>query len=92
MLKSVKFGAHAFDRLIQRSCQYGLSWREARDRVFETIKTGKKSKRKHKSRIRGRTTYYRYFNDNLSFYVICKENIGVNKKYLIKTVIIEQGR
>lgn len=93
MLKSIKFEAHALIRLTQRSARYGLSHEEAKERVIETIKAGKKSQRKHKSRIRRRTAYYRYFSDNLSFYVICKENkFGMGKKYIVKTVIIEKGR
>ncbi|MEK6972469.1 MAG: hypothetical protein AABW72_00315 [archaeon] len=93
MLESIKFEAHALMRLRQRSCQYGLSFQEARKRIIETIKTRNRTKKKHIAKTMWYVTYYRYFSDNLSFYVICKENkFGVNKKYLIKTIIIEYGR
>ncbi|PIU21881.1 MAG: hypothetical protein COT15_00050 [Candidatus Diapherotrites archaeon CG08_land_8_20_14_0_20_34_12] len=93
MLEGIKFEAHAFARLIQRSCQYGLSWREARERIIETIRNGKESKRKHLSKKREHKTYCKYFADNLSFYVICKEKkFSEYKKYWVKTVIIETGR
>lgn len=76
---------HALFRLIERGQKFGLSYFEARERAFKTVKRGRVAKRKHKSKL----TYYHYFQDNLSFYVICGK---VGNKVLIKSVIIEEGR
>lgn len=77
--------------MLERGSKFGLSYYETKDRAFSTAKLGKKSKRKHKS---GKNkTYYCYFKDNLSFYVICQERDFDNYvKCLIRTVIIEEGR
>ncbi|MBI4918304.1 hypothetical protein HY837_00100 [archaeon] len=82
---------HAFFRMIERGAQLGLDYLETKNRAFQTIKNGKKSNRKHLSR--NHFTYYFYFNDNLSFYVICQERENrLFTNILIKTVIIEYGR
>jgi len=82
---------HAFFRILERGSEFGLSYYEIKDRVFKTVRLGKLAKRKHLSRKN--KTYYQYFKDNLSFYVICQEGEFEDYiKYLIKTVIIEKGR
>lgn len=83
---------HAFFRLIQRAEKHGLSYEEAEERAFSTVKKGKLSKRKHLPQKKEDLTFYNYFQDNLSFYVICKEKINKVKKIKIKTVIIEEGK
>lgn len=93
MNKIVEFEVHAWIRLLQRASLYGLTYVDARNRVIETVKLGKESKRKHLARHGGNKTYHKYFADNLSFYVICKEKVfRENREYWIKTVIIEEGR
>lgn len=73
--------------MLERGLKYGLDYYETKDRAYTTIRTGKIANRKHSS---GRySTYYRYFNDNMSFYVICRE---LRNQVLIKTVIIEEGK
>ncbi len=82
---------HAFFRMLERGAQFGLEYYETKDRAFKTIKNGKKSNRKHLSNKH--VTYCSYFNDNLSFYVVCREKEDLCYKWvLIKTVIIENGR
>ncbi len=83
---------HAFFRLIQRAEVYGLGYEEARERTFSTVKNGKSARRKHLPKEMGDKTYYNYFNDNLAFYVVCKEKINKVRMVKIKTVIIEEGR
>ncbi|MEK6939458.1 MAG: hypothetical protein AABX31_01905 [Nanoarchaeota archaeon] len=89
--KIIDIEAHAFFRLMERGTQFGLSFEETKERSFNAVRNGKLSVRKHKSR-KGKT-YYHYFNDNLSFYVMCQEREYDDYiKVLIKTVIIEEGR
>ncbi len=83
--------AHAFLRMLERGAKYGLDYYECKDRAFKTVRLKNLAKRKHLSKIY--KTYYNYFKDNLSFYVICQEkDCGEFIKVLIKTVIIEKGR
>ena len=89
--KIIAFEEHAFYRMIKRCPQFGLNYYEAREQVLQTIKTGQLSIRKHISNKFN--TYYHYFNNNLSFYVICQEvEYEDHIKCLIKTVIVEVGR
>lgn len=85
MIYLIIIKTHALFRLVERGQKFGLNYFEARERAFQTVRRGKISKRKHKSRL----TYYHYFPDNLSLYVICEK---VGNKILIKSVIIEKGR
>lgn len=83
--------AHSFFRMLERGSKFGLNYYETKEKAFETVKSGRLVKRKHLSKKH--KTYYRYFKDNLSFYVICQEKEFENYiKVLIKTVIIERGR
>jgi|SRR3989338_1724827 len=89
--KDVDINAHALCRMIERGSQFGLSFYETRERVHQVICHGSVAKRKHRSR--NCVTYYSYFPDNLSFYVICEERQRTNGiQILVRTVIIEEGR
>lgn len=89
--KIIDIDAHVFLRMLERGAKHGLSYYECKDRAFKTVRIGNSAKRKHLSK--NYKTYYSYFKDNLSFYVICQER-AYDKfiKVLIKTVIIEKGR
>jgi len=77
--------------MLERGSEFGLDYYETKDRAFKTVRLGKLAKRKHLSKKC--KTYYQYFKDNLSFYVICQEKEFEDYiKYLIRTVIIEKGR
>lgn len=73
--------------MIERGQKYGLEYHETKERAFKAVRAGRLAARKHLSRQH--KTYHAYFNDNLSFYVICLEQ---GNKVLIKTVIIEEGK
>lgn len=73
--------------MIERGQRYGLDYTETKKRAFAAVRSGRLAARKHLSRQH--KTHHAYFNDNLSFYVICLEK---NNKILIKTVIIEEGK
>ena len=89
--KIIEIEAHSFLRMLERGVKYGLSYYECKDRAFKTVRLGNLAQRKHLSR--NNITYYNYFSDGLSFYVICHEkDCGKFMKALIKTVIIEKGR
>ena len=89
--KIIDIEAHAFLRMLERGTQFGLDHYETKERAFRAVRIGNKSKRKHLSKRN--LTYYHYFKDNLSFYVICKEKeFDDYIKVLIKTIIIEEGR
>ena len=91
MKKIIDIDAHALFRALERGMQFGLSYYETKDRAFTTVRAEKQAKRKHRSR-KG-ITYYHYFHDNVSFYVICRERTYEKyQKLLIKTIIIEEGR
>lgn len=87
----IEIEAHAFLRMLDRASQYGFNYYECKERAFETVRLGKLAQIKHLSRHY--ETYYKYFRDNISFYVVCqtREFEGFTK-ILIKTVIIEKGR
>ena len=89
--KVIEIEAHAFLRMLERGAKYGLNYYECKDMAFKTVRLGSLAKKKHLSR--NNVTYYNYFKDNLSFYVICQEK-GFDEfiKVLIKSVIIEKGR
>ncbi len=87
----IDFDPHALYRLYERGSQFGLDPYEAQRRAQETILSGQFASRKHLSKIH--RTYYRYFSDNLSFYVVCKEiDLDEPTTHLVKTIIIERGR
>ena len=89
--KIVDIETHAFFRMVERGSKFGLDYYETKHRAFGTARLGKLSKRKHLSKRD--KTYYHYFKDNLSFYVICQEKEFEDYiKCLIRTVIIERGR
>lgn len=89
--KIIDIESHAFFRMLERGYEFGLNYYETKDRAFKTVKLGKLAKRKHLSREN--KTYYQYFKDNLSFYVICQEREFEDYiNCLIRTVIIEEGR
>lgn len=90
-LKIIDIEAHAFFRMLERGSEFGLDYYETKERAFKTAGLGKKAKRKHISKEN--ITYCCYFEDNLTFYVICQEKeFERYVKCLIKTVIIEEGR
>ena len=89
--KIIDIEAHALFRALERGPRFGLNYYETKERAFNTIRIGRLAKRKHLSKRF--KTYYMYFNDNLSFYVICQEEeFDKYAKCLIRTVIIEEGR
>lgn len=89
--KIIDIEAHAFLRLMERSTKHGIFYAEAKERAFIAVRLGKLAVRKHQSTT-GKT-YYHYFQDNLSFYVICQEKeFETYIKSVIRTVIIETGR
>ncbi len=89
--KIIDIDTHAFFRMLERGTGYGLDFHETKERAFQTVRLGSQAIKKHQSK-QG-PTYYHYFHDNLSFYVICKEKeFPTYIKTLIKTVIIEKGR
>lgn len=89
--KIIEIEAHAFLRMLERGAKYGLSYYECKEMAFKTVRIGHSAKRRHLSK--NYKTYYSYFKDNLSFYVICQERAYNGFiKVLIKTVIIEKGR
>ena len=86
-MKRIVIEKHALLRIAERSIIFGLSEEEITKRVFQTVQNRKHSVRKHHSWKH--KTYYHYFHDNLSLYVICSES---EHKIVVKTVIIEEGR
>jgi hypothetical protein len=89
--KVIDIETHSFFRMMERGVKYGLSYEETKKRAYNAVRKGTQAKRKHASK-QG-PTYYYYFQDNLSFYVICKEKEFVDYiKSVIRTVIIEEGR
>lgn len=89
--KIIRIDTHALLRLLHRGEAFGLNFEESHERAFITILQDVLSKRKHLSK--DHRNYYHYFNDNLSFYVICEEIDEFHQiKCTIKTVIIERGR
>lgn len=86
-MKIINIETHAFFRMIERGQRYGLDYLETKERAFNAVRSGRLSARKHLSRRH--KTYYSYFSNNLSFFVICLET---KDKILIKTVIIEEGK
>lgn len=89
--KIIDIEAHALFRMLERGSEFNLDYYETKDRAFKTVRLGRLAKRKHISKRN--KTYYQYFKDNLSFYVICQEKeFEKYTKCLIRTVIIEEGR
>lgn len=89
--KIIDLEAHALFRMLERGSEYGLDYYETKERAFQAVRCGRLTKKKHISKKN--KTYYHYFCDNLSFYVICQEKqCNGYIKYLIRTVIIEEGK
>jgi len=82
----VDYEKHAFIRLTHWSCQFGLDLYESMRRTEETIVEGRLSKSKHS---KSNVVYYKYFNDNLSFFVFCRR---YQNGLIVKTVLICEGR
>ncbi|MFH1649044.1 MAG: hypothetical protein ABIA93_00665 [Candidatus Woesearchaeota archaeon] len=91
MRKIVQFGHHASYRLATRCEEFSLSEEEGVRRTIDAVQSGSITKKRHAS-MDG-TTYTKYFQDNLSFYVVCSEKVrdAVTISF-VKTVIIERGR
>ncbi len=88
--KSIRFEKHASHRMFARAAKFNIGEWDVHERVFRTVRRGF-IPRKHKSKRH--KTYYQYFPDNISIYVICKESESENLiKCTIKTVIVERGR
>jgi len=76
--------------MLERGSEYGLNYYETKRRAFQTAQIGRTA-RKHPSKTN--KTYYQYFNDGLSFYVLCQEKETEKHTHcLIETIIIEKGR
>ncbi|MEK6963586.1 MAG: hypothetical protein AABX70_04110 [Nanoarchaeota archaeon] len=89
--KIIDIEAHAFLRMLERGAEFGLNYYETKRRAFQTAQLGKTAKRKHLSKTN--KTYYQYFTDGLSFYILCQEEeLEKHTSCLIRTVIIEKGR
>ena len=89
--KVIDIEVHALFRTLERGSEFGLDYYDTKDRAFSTVRSGKFANRKHLSRRYN--TYYRYFGDNVSFYVVCKvTEFDDCTQFLIKTIIIEKGR
>lgn len=82
----IDYKRHASKRLIMRSCDLGLNFDDALKRVKETIYKGRLSRTK---RSKQNVIYYKYFADNISFFVICKK---FTNRVVVKTVILRKGR
>ena len=88
--KIVDIETHSFFRMLERGLRYNLDYYETKERAFDAVRKGRSSK-KHLSK--NHKTYYKYYKDNLSFYVVCKEKEFEDYiRCVIKTVIIEKGR
>ena len=89
--KIIDIDTHAFFRMLERGTEYNLDYYETKERAFQTVRRGEQAKRKHLSK-QG-VSYYYYFHDNLSFYVIAKQKeFPEYTNIIIKMVIIETGR
>ena len=89
--KVIDIESHAFFRMIERGSEFGLSYYETKEMAFRTVRLGRLARRKHISQKN--RTYYHFFHDNISFYVVCQEKeFEEYIKCLIRTVIIEKGR
>lgn len=82
----IRYEKHAEKMLIIRSCELGIDAFEAYLRARETICYGRASATKSSRRNK---VYYKYYHDNISFFVICKKS---DEFCIIKTVIIKRGR
>ncbi len=87
-MKKIFFDDHSIRRLVQRSSKFSLDVFDARKRACEAILCGNISKTK---KSRRRTVFYRYYHDNLSFFVFCIENKR-RGSYEVKSIIIQEGR
>jgi hypothetical protein len=86
----VRFESHAIDCMVERGFQFRLPYETTREYAIQTVLEGKRAKKHTSKRHR---TYFRYFKENITVYVICQElkerNIIIKT---VKTVIIERGR
>ncbi|MFH1917067.1 MAG: hypothetical protein ABIJ21_07435 [Nanoarchaeota archaeon] len=76
--------------MLERGSTFQLSYETTRAYAIQTVLLGRHA---HKHLSKKHRTYYRYFKENLTLYVICEE-CGEKKRTIktIKTVIIERGR
>jgi hypothetical protein len=85
----IEFEAHAMHRALQRGARFGLDYFETEARARLVARNAVKSRQRKSKNM----AYYRYFQDGLAFYVICKEREFPEAIYVrIITVIIERGR
>jgi len=87
-LKRIFFDYHASKRMLQRGLQFNLDICDTEQRIYETVSCGSISGTK---KSRKRIVFYKYFNDNISFFVFCIENKR-RGSYEIKSIIIQEGR
>jgi hypothetical protein len=82
----IDYERHASNRLINRCSRFGLNADEASLRVEETLLYGRLSRKKYSKR---NLVYYKYFYDNISFFVVCRTCAD---GFIVKTVILSKGR
>ena len=87
-MKKVFFDPHSSKRLMQRGFEFNLDVCDAEQRIHETISCGNISKTKKSGQ---RVVFYKYFTDNLSFFVFCIHNKR-RGSYEVKSIIIQEGR
>jgi len=85
----IEFEVHALHRMLQRGAKFSLNYFETESRVKRVIQHAVKSQK----RISKYIVYHRYFNDDLTFYVICKKREFQEIVHIrIITIIIRRGR
>jgi len=74
--------------MLQRGLEFNLGICDMKQRIYDTVLCGNASKTK---KSRKRIIFYKYFHDNLSFFVFCIEN-KKRESYEVKSIIIQKGR
>ena len=87
-MKKVFFDSHASKRMLQRGLEFNLDICDTEQRICETVLCDNLSRTK---KSRKRIVFYKYFHDNLSFFVFCINNKRKDS-YEVKSVIIQKGR
>ena len=82
----IEYDKHALTRLYKRSYEIGLDLEEAFKRLEETVQRGILSCSKYSKQ---NLVYYKYFHDNISFFVICDK---IPKGLIVQTIIMKRGR
>ncbi|MFH0870337.1 MAG: hypothetical protein V1866_04750 [archaeon] len=87
MLRIV-FSSHGWKRFTQRSSEFNLCLEEAEKRVFDAVLQGN-----HSSTVKSRVNkvYYRYYDDNICFFVYGFENKRTDV-FRVESVILKRGR